>query len=101
MENIWSFSGEVVRLKEHTYHDIGATLTVRGIAGRSNEAATSIAELNFFVPPDIYQSAKNDGLRNYSKIEMQGHFESWATATDNNYRTSLKLYVDFLKITKR
>lgn len=53
------------------------------------------------MPPDIYQSAKDDGLRNYSKIEMQGHFESWATATDNNYRTSLKLYVDFLKITKR
>lgn len=98
MDNMWSFGGEVVRLKEHTYHDMGATIIVRGVAERSNELATNITELEFIIPQELWQSVKKDGLRNYSKVELQGHFESWATATENNYRLKTKLVTDFVKI---
>lgn len=100
MENHWEYGGEIVRISEENFRDVGARISVRGISQRNEEMSSAITELTFHIPKYIWDSAKKDGLKLYSLIEMQGHFETWANASENNYRMRMRMMIDFLKVCK-
>lgn len=100
MENYWHFSGEIVRIKELSAYDAGATLLIKSIAQRNNYESSQIVEFPITVPPDMYEALRQEGLRNFSVVEAEGHFETWTKGSDVNIRTRVEHYVDQMRILK-
>lgn len=102
MTNEWTFAGEVVKIKEHTSYDSGATLTVRGIARRVNNESQNIVEIPMILPPNIWNKLCEEGIKAYSILECKGHFETFIKVAEDSYniRQRTNHVVDSAKILK-
>lgn len=99
MINKWELSGEIVRIREHSMHDLGATIVVRGISERQNYGTTQIVELPVFVSPENWKELTGKKVKLFDKVYAKGQMETSITeSSGGNIRQKINFYAHDVRL---
>ncbi len=101
MVNEWRFAGEIVRIKFLPHKDVAASICLRSSAQRKDSLSSSIVEMTVMLDKEIWQSLLDQDVKQFSVVELSGHFESWVSNSDVNLKPKIKYFVDDAKLLKK
>lgn len=93
--NEWTFSGEIVNLKELD-GEFAASVKLRGLSQRVGAASAQVAEIVCLAEKDLFAELKRTNVKVYDKITLSGHLEQWLLNSKGKPVNKTMLIADFV-----
>ncbi len=75
--NEWTFSGEVIYVKELKNNEFAVSVKMRGASRRLNSSTSQITEFGCLIDKEVYKQALKKGFDKFCYATLGGHIESW------------------------
>ena len=92
--NEWTFSGEIVNLKELD-GEFSASVKLRGFSRRVGASSAQVAEIVCLAEKDLYAEMQRTNVKVYDKITLSGHLEQWLANSKGKPVNKTMLIADY------